>query len=206
MKKILLLFIVIFCLTGCINRIELSDRALVQSIAIDKYNNQLKISFEIIATKLSLEDKTVSIIYSQQGDNLEIATKLMEQKIGKRMFYGQTKVIFFGNDYSKSGIIDAVKFLNEQAKIRPTVKVFIANQSGEQIIRIKPKDGELISNTADSIASNLFKTKQIKKVLLFDLVKSISQPQQTLEIPALRGVDKTQVEYTTTIKMKNLRI
>ncbi len=204
MKKLIILALALsFLLSGCIESVQLTKRAIIQGIAIDKDGNDLIMSVEIISTVLSSEEGIVSYVVSQKEKTLQKASEELELKIGKKLFLGQTKVIIFGKELAKNSIRDSVLYFNDNIKVRPSVNVFIADEKAQDVIEMKFENGELLSNTVDRIATNLFKEKKMKKVKFFDLAKNLKQKDLKLDLPVIKIIEKKEIIIESTAEIEN---
>ena len=78
MKKIIILILCLFVMTGCYNYIELDELAVVSSIFIDKEDDNFKIGIEVYD-----EDDKVQI-FDDAGPSLTEAFNSAEEKSKKK--------------------------------------------------------------------------------------------------------------------------
>jgi spore germination protein KC len=107
MKNILLLLFVCgltVILSGCWDRVELNDLAIVTAAGIDMDNsNQTKLTIQIFIPKMlsngggqgvggGAGGGTVTIVKTEQGINLADALSKLQTNLPRKIFWGQCKV------------------------------------------------------------------------------------------------------------------
>ena len=106
LKKLIMITITIFLLTGC-NSIEVTERAFVKAIYADK--SEGNIYLDILYTTPEGEDK----IFVSKGKDFSSAITLTENTIGKDIFTDHCEIIFVG-----AGITDIKKDLSYLSESR----------------------------------------------------------------------------------------
>jgi len=130
MKKALCLIIAaLFLLStaGCWSMVELERRAIVSGVAIDRSEDGLlEVSCQVIKPG---EVKTGILgqrggggppvmVFSARGNTVFEAIREMASESGRKLFFGQSKVLIIGEEAARYGIEDMLDFFNRDAELR----------------------------------------------------------------------------------------
>jgi spore germination protein KC len=151
MKRILLLLSIcvsILFLSGCWDRVEVNDLAIVTGTAIDKSDdNQIELSIQIFIPKsLSSGGSQASgsgggkmtLTASQTGKNIADALSKLQGKLPREIFWGQCKVFIFGEDLAKQGIQEQMDFLLRHPEPRGRAYLYVSEGKAKEILEIVP--------------------------------------------------------------------
>ena len=102
MKKIIILILSIFLLTGCYNYKELNDAAIVSAIAIDKCDdniNHLSVSVQIMNAKKDEESSQSEITFYQAcGETIYEGLQSITLDSPKELYLGDNEVIIISEE------------------------------------------------------------------------------------------------------------
>lgn len=150
--KKLLLSLIIFCgsliiLTGCWDRVEINDLAIVTAAAIDKTDNKVEVSLQIFIPKALSSGgaggpgggggSPVTLVANQKGVNIADALSKLQGDLPRKMFWGQCKVFIFGEALAKDGIEEHLDFLLRYAETRERALVFVTKGMGKSMLEIQ---------------------------------------------------------------------
>ena len=91
MKKILIIYVLLFYLTGCWNYRELNDYAIVTGMAIDYADNKYEVSLLFSSSKKTDKDQdSIITLYSDTGDSIYEAIKKISLFIHNKLFQNKT--------------------------------------------------------------------------------------------------------------------
>ncbi|MCJ8008318.1 Ger(x)C family spore germination protein [Lederbergia wuyishanensis] len=141
MKRILhLIFFLgmLVLLTGCWDRVEINDQAIITATAIDQDDNgKVEITLQIFIPKSFSTGGSggpgstgpVTFNTSQRGDNIADALSKIQGKLSRKLFWGQCKVFIFGEEVAKSGIKNHIDYLLRQPQPRERALLFVASKA-----------------------------------------------------------------------------
>ncbi|MFK2826915.1 Ger(x)C family spore germination protein [Bacillus sp. B190/17] len=154
MKRILLLCSLsgsLFLLTGCWDRTEINDLAIVTAAAIDKKGDkQIQLSLQVVVPK-SLGGGSqqgggqgggagkTTLVTSQTGANVAEALSKIQSELPRKVFWGQCKVFIFGEKAAKDGIHDHVDFLLRHPQPRERADVFVSKGKAKRILELQTR-------------------------------------------------------------------
>ncbi|MCK2020840.1 Ger(x)C family spore germination protein [Peribacillus frigoritolerans] len=164
-KKVVILLIVMTpIMSGCWDRVEINDLAIVTAASIDKKDNdQIELSIQVFIPK-SLSSgggqggpgqggANTTLVRSAIGSNISDALSKLQSKLPRKIFWGQCKVFIFGEKLSKEGIQEQLDFLLRHPQPRERANVFVSEGKGKPILESVPPlenySGEVIRELSD---------------------------------------------------------
>ncbi|MFT8320676.1 MAG: Ger(x)C family spore germination protein [Bacillus sp. (in: firmicutes)] len=149
-KMILLLFFCMNCLflTGCWDRREVFDMAIVLGTAVDKTGeNEIEVTLQVLVPKAvggeaagsQASDGNVVIVRSEKGKNIADATSNLEMQLSRNIFWGHCKMFIFGESLAKeNGIRKELDFLTRHPQPRERAYIYIAEGNAKKFLKEAP--------------------------------------------------------------------
>lgn len=150
MKNALLLLY--FCgsilfVTGCWDRTEVNDLAIVTAAAIDKKeNNQIELSLQLFIPKsLSMGGGQggggggggqMTLAVSHKGDNIADALSKLQAQLPREVFWGQCKVFIFGEKAAREGIQEHMDFLLRHPEPRERAFIYVSEGDAKRFLEL----------------------------------------------------------------------
>lgn len=130
MKKLLLLIIIIFSLTGCYDNIELTDLAIISGIGIDYEDDKYKVTYEILSNTKTLENTTLkSNTVTGSGKSISEAFINASYKTGNKAYFAHLKIVVLGEEVVNGHIEGITDYLLRDINIRDEFKVVVAKDT-----------------------------------------------------------------------------
>lgn len=185
-----ILFIALFFLTGCWDRIELNNIAIVTATAIDQADDgQVEVALEIYIPKVgggssqggvggSGNGELTMVVY-RQGTNLADALSKIQADLPREIFWGSCKVFIFGEEAAKNGVKNHMDFLLRSKQPRENAFAFVSEGKARKMLEQK---ATLESFSAEGIRKVVDQEKVIK-ITLKDLDEMLMDKAQSLALP-----------------------
>lgn len=156
-KKLILLCIIPFLLTGCWNYKELNERAITTAMAVDKDDEGYKVSILIANSKSSQvsskEGESQTIVYSETGKSITEAIKKINLKSPKQVYIGHLNVIVVSEEIAKENMSNVLDyFLREPESVKRFFLIIAKDSDASDVIEIL---SPLESFPAQNIYSNI---------------------------------------------------
>jgi spore germination protein KC len=141
MKVIRLLLIgvtALIILTGCWNRVEINDIAIVTAIGLDLVEgDKLRLTLQVaVPSKLGSKgggdggsSEKSTFIISETGTTVSEAYRNVQGKLPRRIFFSQSRVLLIGEDLAKKGVLHIIDFHTRYAE--PRINSFIMFTKGK---------------------------------------------------------------------------
>lgn len=198
-KKIRLFFIACvlpLLLSGCLNSVELNERAIVQAMGIDFDNGMYVVTLQIFDPKGGGSSTAVdaskvnSHTISAEGKTVTEAFSNAALKQGKEIFYGHNKLLVIGNDAAKEGIWPIANFLNSHYDFRPNVDMAVSATKASDIVSAEIEDGILPAISVQTMLLNGEENGQLYRGYFFDVIKSLEEENSSACMPLLELIEE----------------
>ena len=148
MKKILCMLSLcgVILLSGCWDRVEINDLAIVTAAAIDATDdNQIELSLQVFIPK-SLSSGggqgggggggggATTLVRSHKGINMSDAMSKLQSEIPRKIFWGQCKVFIFGEKLAKKGIQKEIDFILRHPQARERAYLFVSEGKAKSVL------------------------------------------------------------------------
>ncbi|PEZ81905.1 spore gernimation protein GerC [Bacillus sp. AFS017274] len=197
MKNVLLLLVICGTtpfLSGCWDRIEITDLAIVTAAAIDKKgNNQIELSVQVfIPSSISSGggqggssqggSGVTTMVRSAKGSNIADALSKLQSRLPRKIFWGHCKVFVFGEKLAKEGIQEQLDFLLRHPQPREKANVYVSKGKAKPILESLPPlenySGEVLRELSDLHIGML--------VTLQDLDEMLTGKPQSAALPFVK--------------------
>lgn len=161
MKKIFIISILLFTLTGCWNYRELNDYAIVTGMAIDYTDNKYEVSLLFSSSKKTeKEQNSIITVYSDTGNSVYEAIKNISLSIPKEIYISHLSTVIISEDLARNGVNPILDYLLREPQSHQNFYIIVSKDS-------KAKDIlSVIAPMADypsqNITSNIKITEQLQ--------------------------------------------
>ncbi len=166
MKKIILIILILFLITGCSSYIELNDLAIIDIIAIQKNNNNYKLSISYIEEidKDSLTPKTK--IIEKESSNIFLAFDQLKLNINKKIYLSHLNMLIIDNSIKTKEIDEIINyFLNNQDSREDFLVIY-----SDEIKNIM--QNSKFQEINDLVKINYQETSKVIYTTMYDLIKN----------------------------------
>ena len=181
-------------LSGCWDRVEITDLAVVTAAAIDKKDdNQIELSVQVfIPSSISSGGgqggssqgggAVTTLVRSEKGSNISDALSRLQSKLPRKVFWGHCKVFVFGEKLAKEGVQEQLDFLLRHPQPREKANVYVSKGKAKPILESMPPlenySGEVLRELSDLHIGML--------VTLQDLDEMLTGKPQAAVIPFIK--------------------
>ena len=140
MKKLLIIPL-IFLLTGCWNYRELNQLAITTGIAVDKENDNYKITIMIAnSKKSSSSDDSITpsaAVYDGTGQTIYEAFKDTSLSVSKQIYLSHVDVLVLSEEVAKNNLTDVIDFLFRYPQTRNNFYLVLAkDKKASDILKV----------------------------------------------------------------------
>ena len=228
-KSIFILLFFSLSLTGCFDKVELEERALVLAIGIDKYTDDNDTNTEktgeekrfivsMAMPEVSEGEKTGNAnpmgngeensineaIKVAEGSSIASTIELIDTYMSKNLYYGHTKVVVLGKEILQDEILlrEVIDSLERNNEISRKIIVLGTMGTAKEILQTIPKDEKMLGIYINDFYKNNKKNSSFTyRVDLEDITQQLLATNNTA-IPNIQIVDK-DVKLTGLIALKN---
>ncbi|MBA9028335.1 spore germination protein KC [Peribacillus huizhouensis] len=190
MTLMLLLCLTSIFLTGCWDRTEVNDLALILAAGIDKGKNKnIELSAQIYipggsqggqqSGMSSGSSSGQSFVRSAEGETIADAMARLQEELTREVFWGQNEVLIIGEKLAKAGISDEIDFWMRHSEPRIRADVFVSKGRSKSVLGAKP---ELERDAAKQLRK-IVKTHIGVKVTVKDLSQMLAGESAPAVLP-----------------------
>jgi len=148
-KRIVFILMSCLLLTGCWDRDELNEIALVRGIGIDILDNgQIEVSVEISVPKdpsgnetegtaLGSGGITLPIVRTGRGVTIPDALEKLQKVIPRKIFWGHAEVIIINENLAKTGLRDKMDYFMRDPRFRLHAYVFVTKGKAKDMLGLE---------------------------------------------------------------------
>ncbi|WML44224.1 Ger(x)C family spore germination protein [Neobacillus sp. PS3-40] len=146
----LLLLFTVLLLTGCWDRQEVNDLALVTAAGVDRNSDgSIELSVLVFIPKGKSSQQGVeggsggggsvqTLVRSADGKTIADAMSKLQEKIPRHIFWGHCKVFIFDEELAKNGVAPQVDFILRHPQLRERAQLFVSEQKTKEILNLIP--------------------------------------------------------------------
>ncbi|WP_458413537.1 Ger(x)C family spore germination protein [Schinkia sp. CFF1] len=181
-KIVMIISLLLFPLTGCWSRRELTDLAIAVALGIDKNEKEeFIVSVQIInpgetaASQKTGGYDTPVTTYTTSGEILFEALRKLSTEIPRQVYLSQLRMIVIGEKVAQEGIYDVLDFLSRNHELRTDFYIIVAKErTAEETLKILTSIEKIPAN---KLFSSLEKSAEVwaatEKIRLTDLMEDI---------------------------------
>src|SRR5690625_4505144 len=195
MKRIIIFFILML-LSGCWSSQELDNSALVHGVGMDKADDKLHVSMEVIkpaGTKGSEQELGQSegkgscdhIVIEETTDTLLEGARESIKYTKRRLDFGHTEAWFISEELARDGFVRSLDVIRRDQMLRLNSHLFITSDNPREILNTPTLYEHLV---ATELASSLEQTKYIAEyapITIREFYKSLEGPLSSAYIPII---------------------
>ena len=207
MKKIIILFTLVFSLTGC-SYVELNELAIVSAIGIDYENDEFTLTAQIMNMQNdgSGGQEATALVYEASGKTISTAIRNFAVRYPKTVYLVHLEIIVISEDAAKNKLTDIFDYFIRSTEVRSSG--FVAVTKGEKAKDIlNPKNEENGSFPTEDIKSSLMVAKErngsVTEVTFEEFVSCYLQKGIDPVIPYIKTTD-TDPESSSKIVIENM--
>lgn len=183
--------LLLFVLSGCWDRVEINDLAIVTGMGIDKTDEgDIELSVQIANPKAMASSGSSSggqssgdpiVVNTVTGKTIFDARSKLQEGLSRQFFEGHNRVIFISKELAEDGIKKHVDFFARFPSPRLRANVFIVDSKASDILKV-PCDFEL--NSAE-VARELAKLKIGLNITTKDLLQQLANESGSIALPII---------------------
>ncbi|GMO00663.1 Ger(x)C family spore germination protein [Parageobacillus thermoglucosidasius] len=191
--KIIFVSVPLILLGGCWDRTEVNDLALIVGLGIDqKKDGQIMLTTELIVPQAVGGGQMMgsdggggeaqTLARSGTGSTVADAISNLQEKLPRRVFWGHTKVIVFGERAAKAGIRQHLDFLSRNSQIRLRSNVLVSNGTAKSVLELTPP----IEQSSAEVLRELSESKLLMRVTIKDALQMLSSDASAAALPMVK--------------------
>lgn len=189
---LLFVWLNVFFLTGCWDRKELNDLAIVTGMGIDEINEKkMELTVQLFIPKVvgsqmmgggsSGGEGSATLIRTGTGATIADALSNLQEKTPRKIFWGHTEVIVFGERVAKNGIKKYLDFLSRHQHSRLRSKVFVSKGEAKEVLNLMPP----LERSSSEVLRELANLEALMDVTLRDTLQMLAGESGNAALPMI---------------------
>lgn len=143
---IIMLLLSSILLSGCWDRTEINDLAIVLATGVDYKDGQAQLTAQIFIPRkggggsesggVGEGASGVTMTRTAEGENIAEALNRLQRKVARHMFWGQCEVIVISEEAGKQGLREYVDFFLRYPQFREHAYIFSSKDSAKDILAL----------------------------------------------------------------------
>lgn len=166
MKALKIAFLIVLSLlllSGCWNRTEINDIAIVTAVGLDLLeDDNMRLSLQIAvpaqlgqATGPTQSGGKSTFIVSELGGTISEAFRHLQEKLPRRIFFSHSRVLIIGEDLARNGVTHILDFYARYQEPRMHSSIIVTKGKAVDILKQEPT----LENVSAEEANELIKRK-----------------------------------------------
>ncbi len=204
MKKIfifILSLVICLILTGCWDRTEVDQLAIVVALGIDKIPGPepFQLTAQIVNPSI-LKQKGSSVkgkpflLTTSRGKTIGDAVERFKQYSPRRLFFSHIAIVVFGGELARSGIQPTLDYMARERQIRRSIWMLVTPKTAQEILHAK---FEVENIPAVGIEQMILQSKRSSLVSLVqrkDFIRDITSKSHSTVIPRIDLIGQREDE------------
>lgn len=185
-----------FLLTGCWDRREVNDTAMVLGAAIDQAKNEkIKLTVQILIPRSAGGGQqgqgaggtnSQVLVRSAVGENMADASSKLQTKFPRKIFWGHCKAYVLGEKLAKAGgIHEQIDFLLRHPEPRESARLFVSHGEAAKIMELNPP----LELYIGEVLRKLSEEKIGVSVTVKDFEQMLTSDAEAPVLPLIRKID-----------------
>jgi spore germination protein KC len=163
LKIAFLIVLSLLLLSGCWNRTEINDIAIVTAVGLDLLeDDNMRLSLQIAvpaqlgqATGPTQSGGKSTFIVSELGGTISEAFRHLQEKLPRRIFFSHSRVLIIGEDLARNGVTHILDFYARYQEPRMHSSIIVTKGKAVDILKQEPT----LENVSAEEANELIKRK-----------------------------------------------
>ena len=146
MKKIILLIITLFFITGCYDNVDLNDLNIITGIGIEYKDEEYKVTYEILNSEKSSDSISMSsFIESGKGKTISDAFDNANTFVSKKPYFSHIKILVLDKNVEGDKLKEVFEYLIRRTDIRDEFHVLTSEDEPSKILKNNSKGNPVVS-------------------------------------------------------------
>lgn len=191
MRKIIILLIPIFFLTGCYDYRELSDLAIITAVSIDKVDDNLEVTIQVVNPKKEQDTTSTNepdfVTYTSYAKTVQEALRKVVNDSPAKLYASHMELLVISEEVAKNYLNEILDFFSRDLEPRSEINIFIAKNANpkDELSVITPLINLPSTKILSSLKSNVEYLGTSQDITLNYVVDNYLNPYKELTLPIL---------------------
>jgi spore germination protein KC len=191
-KAICLLMILSLLLSGCWSKRELNELAIVAALGIDKVDNELDITVQVvdpgeISSKQPTSGRSPVITYHSRGKTVFEAIRKMTTLTARKLYFSHLQIVVLGDELAKEGIGKPLDLISRDHEFRNDFDVIVAlDSTAEEVLNVlTPIEKVPANKMLNSLKTSEKTWGTTQSIKIDELINTLNNKETSVVISAI---------------------
>ncbi len=156
-----LLLLLAVLTTGCWDRLEVNDLAIVDLVAIDTADEGVRLTVSVVVPSRAQSPASAggagggggavsgrpTSAFSASGKTIMDASMKIQKRLSRRIFWAHTRILVIGEEFARAGVRPALDFWSRHREPRPLMQIAVTPGRAADFIMAQPRLERLLSES-----------------------------------------------------------
>lgn len=203
--KLIFCLVVMLSLTGCWDKKEFNQMAVVQTMAVDKQGEEYKVTLQLITPKAGAKGITADDLWiiSGQGDSVSAALAQADLSTPRRIYLEQMNLILLGEGVLSDDLVGGYRYLTHSHYLRRNNYVLAIKGEAGKILEAKPTLGKIDIFYLTNLIKDQERKVKNSVTLINDCLLANHSVSSALFIPAVILEKEEKITFNGGALLKN---
>ncbi|MEC0110508.1 Ger(x)C family spore germination protein [Paenibacillus taichungensis] len=207
-KLIVALMCVLLC-SGCWSKVEINERTFITTMYVDKGEKPGEIDISLsmpLPNRISPEGtggpgKNPYALVSATASTIADAMERIQTDLTRKISWGHTRVVVFGEAYAREGIQDAMEWISREPLFHLSSYVMVAKGRARDVADLTPVFEETPSDVLREFATeeNMLKTQMLSVLMADKMNQGFVAPLLESKSTAMASEDNRRKQWTSQV-------
>lgn len=169
--KIILIILCALTLQSCLPSAEISQRAIVEAVGIDKDEGGFIVSIEYYNPNSESEENTKTSFVEKRAKTIPLAISEINSMLGKKLYFGHNNIIILGKDAAQEDLIKILEYFDSDSETKSDICISVSD-CAKEIIEFSCKNINVSPMSMLNIIVNSKKSDGKFEYMLFKIISS----------------------------------
>lgn len=216
-KKLLALFylsLFLIVMTGCWDNLDITDRAFVSAVGLDKgKNGQVEVTLQIIKPNVIKENRqggsgeSALWSFTTTGETVFDAIREQLKAVNRKPLYSHIRLIIIGEDLAREGVRDILDFFIRDQEIKITPKLLVTrNVKAKEIVNATSLLEVIPALHLEGILENNAFEGETRDVEFIKVLQELTAPHASGVIGSIAASNKAQITQINDLEIEGAGI
>lgn len=207
-KLSVVLMCILLC-SGCWSKVEINERTFITTMYVDKGEKPGEIDISLsmpLPNRISPEGtggtgKNPYALVSASASTIADAMEKIQTDLSRKMSWGHTRVVVFGEAYAREGIQDAMEWISREPLFHLSSYIMVAKGRARDVADLTPVFEESPSDVLKEFATeeNMLKTQMLSVLMADKMNQGFAAPLLESRETTMASEDNKRKQWTSQV-------
>ncbi len=200
--KVLPLVLAMLFLHSCLPSTQLSERAIVEAVGIDKKDDEFSVSIQYYNPENTNSESSQDSYVSHSAKTISKAMEEIKAKLGKELYFAHNNIIIIGKAAAESDVNDILSFFDFDSQTKSDICIFISEKA-ENIISFQDEKNSITPLSILKVTENSAKNGKGCNCKMYSVIEYSQSKNGSFVLPIGKITEEKLFEIDGACLFKN---